>query len=696
MNKILLFFIVLIKLSFVQGQNYNPIISKKTMNIDTFFSNYIIEDNYRWLENTNSIEAKEWIDIQNSMAKKYLFKCTAKTHSFRAIENYSHTKNKIPHKKGDYFFTYGYYTDLGVAALFYRRDMNFPLELLVDPNYISSKDKIVLKNYFVSKDSKLLAYQFSRNGSDWGEVKVVSLNNGVHLDDYLTGLKFSNLAWEGNGFFYSTFEQTNKFGKTVGQKVFYHKIGTDQAEDKLIFRRRNNPLANFDFITTSDERYFILEEYNRQTHKTNIFYIDYATEQHNLKPLLTNSSSRVSIVDSHEGKFIGETFHQSNYGTIIEIDPDNPYKWKKIIPEFPEAILLDAIPFSDRIVAIFESKNHPVISVFDYSGNNLFDLAMPLASSISGFSGSGDDEDLYFSMKSYTIPSIVYKFNIKTFKKELMQKTTVNYDFTQIEYKEVNYMSDDSISISMILVYKKGLILDGANPTLLSTYGGFGVVNTPSFDPGIVFFVKKGGVYAFANVRGGGDKGKKWALAGRGTHKQSSFDDFIAAAEYLIEEKYTSPDKLAITGASNGGLVVAVAAIQRPDLFKAVVPVVAPFDMIRFEKFTVGSLHADEYGSVSDSIGFENIYGFSPLTNIKEDVNYPSMLVITSENDDRVPPFHSYKFVARMQSRSAQKNPILLKIEKQAGHYGASTWTDFLREESDLFGFVLYQLTKKE
>ena len=285
--------------------------------------------------------------------------------------------------------------------------------------------------------------------------------------------------------------------------------------------------------------------------------------------------------------------------------------------------------------------------------------------------------------------------NIKTYKMELTQKTTVNFDFKKIEYKEVEYPAKDSVMVPMILVYEKGLELNGEHPVILNAYGGFGVVPSPGFDPGIVWFVKQGGVFAFANIRGGGDKGHKWAEDGKGANKQNSFNDFIAAAEYLIKNKYTNPDKLAATGASHGGLVVAAAAVQRPDLFKAVVPEVAPLDMLRFEKFTGGHWYTDEFGTVEDSASFLNLLAYSPYHNISDSINYPAMLVATSENDDRVPPFNSYKFVARLQSRNAQKNPVLLRIEKKSGHNGASTYQSMLKEKADIYGFIMHELMKK-
>ena len=380
----------------------------------------------------------------------------------------------------------------------------------------------------------------------------------------------------------------------------------------------------------------------------------------------------------------------------MEIDPLNPLKWREIVPEYTESLLMDVIPFADRIVTVYQNDQHPIISVFDYAGNVLDNHKFPVGSSIKGFSGQSTDEELLYSFNSYTIPPVVYKFNIKTFKTELTEQTAVTFDWKTIEYKEVEYMNKDSLMVPMMLVYGKGMKPEGTNPTILEAYGGFGTVERPSFDPGIVYFIKHGGIYAFANIRGGGDKGKEWAKKGRGIYKQNSFYDFISAAEYLIKNKYTSPGKLASTGASNGGLVVAVAAIQRPDLFRAVVPVVAPLDMLRFEKFTVGTMHTNEYGTVKDSLSFTKLLDYSPYHNIKEGVNYPSMLVITSDHDDRVPPFHSYKFVAKLQSRSAQKNPVILKVEKNAGHNGASTLLTDVKEMADIYGFIMYELMKKE
>ncbi|WP_207432294.1 prolyl oligopeptidase family serine peptidase [Sabulibacter ruber] len=673
------------------AQEFEYPVSRKVEIADTYHEKYKVKDEYRWLEELNGPDVNVWLESQRKLSNKFLTKVEFKYNTLEMLNKFGYTRFDYPQKAGKYYFQYGTYNSLAVPALFYQSSLIDNPRVLVDPNYISKKENISIEGYALSKDSELLAYQFSRNGSDWAEVHVVSMKDAVQLKDHLVNVKFSNLAWKDNGFFYSTFKREDALGKTLGQKVYYHKVGTSQSEDKLIFERQN-PAIEFDFLTTSDERFFILKEKNEQAGKRNIFYIDYQAAQPTLKPLLTNLTYTVNILDARNGKFIAATGVDSNTGSVVEIDPANPLKWNTISPGFSKAVLLDATPLQDKLITVYQSNQRPIISVFSYEGKPLYNLEMPVGTSVGGFRGAAQDQELLFHYGSYTLPPVVYNFNVANFERKVFRQTTINFLTEGIEYKEVEFSGKDGTKIPMILVYEKGLKLDGKNPVILEAYGGFGVIEQPSFDPGVVYFIKKGGVYAFANIRGGGDLGADWARQGRGARKQNSFDDFISAAEYLIKSGYTSPSKLAITGASNGGLVVAAAAIQRPDLFKAVVPVVAPLDMIRFEKFTVGHWHTDEYGTVANNDGFLRLQGYSPYHNIKEEVNYPAMLIMTSENDERVPPFHSYKFAARLQSRKAQKNPILLRVTANAGHQGGVTRSSRFNEKAEKFGFIMQML----
>ncbi|WP_372753076.1 prolyl oligopeptidase family serine peptidase [Labilibaculum sp.] len=657
--------------------------------VDTFFSNYPLSDPYRNLENVRDETTLAWIEAENKLSKKYLHKASSQYSCKSSIDKYAYITGSHPVKKGKYYFSYKRRNDLAVPGLYLGTDpknIDYPI---VDPNYKKGGDKIDIMGYSVSKDSKNLAYAINRNGSDWREVYVVGLPSGTKQKDHLKGVKFSSMQWKNDGFFYSRYPDHGEFYATEGEEIFYHKLGDEQEKDQLIFKRKN-PSIQFSYQTTSNERYFILRE--ETSRYFNYFFIDYQAEKPYLRPLLMKQKSGLSIIDSQDGKLIAITGKDSNGGSVVFIDPYDPYNWKQIVPESGNGVLTDCIPKMDRLLLIYQSNQHPILKIFKYSGEEIYNLELPEASSIYGFYGEKEDVDLYFYLQQYTIPSIPYIFNTNTFKRELGERVNVTFSFQNYENVSISYPINDSVSIPMNLVYKKGLKLDGQNPCLLKTYGGFGSIASPNFDPGIVYFIEKGGVYAYANIRGGGDRGKAWMRAGRRLNKQNSIDDFNAAADYLIKKGYTCADKLAATGASHGGLIVAAAAIQHPELYKAVVPVVAPTDMIRFEQFTVGSLHMDEFGTVADSLDFVNLRSYSPLHNIKKEVNYPAMLVMTSENDDRVPPFHSYKFVAALQNRKAQSKPILLRVEEQAGHYGAINHSAAIKEKADMYGFIMKML----
>lgn len=660
--------------------------------IDTFFNDYFIHDDYRWLEDIRTDRVKEWIKDQNTLSRKYTRKASAKNNCLNMIDKYGTVLGGNASKRGKYYFFYARRNGHATPGLYLQETINGHEYCIVDPNFISSKDKVAIRGFSLSKNSEYLAYQFNRNGSDWCEINVIKLPSGNKFKDHLTGIKFSSIEWKGNGFFYSKYPKSDKFTEAIGEEIYYHKLGDEQAMDQLIFKRKD-PTIQFQYSVSSDEQFLFLREETK--HYFNYFYIDYFAKKPYLRPLLMKQRSGFGLLDSHNGKLIIRNLKKNNNGSIVEIDPAHPFKWREIIPEYQHGILLSTRIKSDRIICIYQSNQHPILKIFDFQGKQLYALEMPEGHSADGFYGEKDDENLLFGLSSYTIPHISYEFNTKNFERKPGEVVQITFNYKNFVTKSVTYFSTDSVEVPMNIVYKKGIKLEGNNPTLLKAYGGFGSVASPSFDPGLVYFLEKGGIFAYANIRGGGDLGKQWAYHGRHLYKQNSFDDFNAAAEYLIKEGYTNPKKLAATGASNGGLIVAASAIQRPNLYAAVVPVVGVLDMIRFEKFTVGAMHHDEFGTVTDSIDFVNLLSYSPLHNIKEDVNYPSMLIMTSENDERVPPFHSYKFVAQLQNRSVQTNPILLRVEKNAGHSGAINHLNKNKAKADMYGFILECLKDK-
>ena len=672
-----------------------PAIKKRSV-IDIFYDTSVV-DEFRDLEKPNSENTMKWVEQQNSLTKRTLRKAAMKCNSYVAIDKYAYAKYDNPIKRGDYYFTYAYHNSVSVPALFCQNSIRDNPSILVNPTFISSTDNILLEGFSVSKDSKLLAYQFRRNGSDWVEIKIINIKTGIHKNDHLKNVKFSNISWKNDGFYYSIFPKQG-LEKTSGQEIYYHKIDTDQNQDKLIFKRPNNPEAFFSVSTTSDERFLIITETNNKRGIVNIFYIDFNSPQQAIKPLLTRLSNNedFNILDNNGDELIATSFKGANNGMIIKLNPSNPMEWRTIVPEYETALLLSVKLLEDKIIAIYQSNGKQLITFFDYKGNILHSIQLPFGYSVGGFKGEKQDKKLLFSYSGYTQPAVVYVLDTKTFKTNPLRATVVNFNYTDFETKNLEYESFDGTKVSLFLIFKKGINLTNQNPVLLKAYGGFGLIETPSFDPGIVHFLYKGGVFAFANIRGGGDNGIDWALQGRGDKKQNSFDDFIAAAEFLINNNYTNPEKLAITGASNGGLVVGVAMTQRPELFKVAVPVVAPLDMIRFNKYTVGHYWEQEYGSINDSVEFFNLLSYSPLHNISNTINYPATMIMTSENDDRVPPLHSYKFAAKLQNRNAQKNPILLRVEKGAGHYGATrNLKSQIKEEADFYDFILYHLLDK-
>ena len=693
MKKLLVAFVLIILFFDVYSQDYEPIPAKRIVEADTFHQKYIIKDPYRWMETDPYDMLEDWVDDQNKQAEKYLKKVARKIKSENPIKSYNVSKRKCGYKPQEYYFKYGYYHRAGLPALFYRHKSDKNYSLIVNFNKMFSRKHKSLKGYSVSPDNKYLVYQYGTDGTDWAEAKVVVLETNTHLKDHLENLKFSPIVWMDDGFLYTVYHQDDKYGKTKRPQLYYHKIGTKQEEDKLLFERKNNPYVQFSFQSLSNNRYIILSENDEQKGIYNYFYIDTESNIDVFRPLLMNLTEPLNFAGIHNEHFIIVSYRNNNTGNIVSIDPKNPYQWNEIMPAYPDAVVLRVVPLKDKLLSIYRAGNHPLMMISDYKGKILYKIDLPIASSVTNLLTKYKEEPLlYFMVEGHTLPAIGYKLNLNTFDRELTSKTKIGFDHDSISYEEVYCPGNDSVDVPITLVYQRDLQDGEPSPLLLKTYGGFGSIASPSFDPGLVHFIKKGGIFAYAKIRGGGDRGRQWHLGGSGDNKSKSISDFINAASYLIDEGYTIPEKLAAAGASNGGLVVASAIVQRPGLFNVAVIGAAPLDILRMEEYTVGVYHRDEYGTVEDSTSFLNMKAYSPYHNIDESKSYPNILLITGENDDRVPPFHSYKFTAKLQEVENQKNPVLLRVLERSGHYGSAKMNTAYESYVHQMDFILYHL----
>lgn len=690
-----LFFLLTISFqSSAQGLEYPLTASDPTVK-DTLFDK-IIYDEYRWLEGMETPQVKDWIKEQNALTNKELKKYERKVSTESELLKYLYSVAEAPAKDGKYYISLYINGNIGNPSIFIRSSLTENPQLLVDPNFISLKDQIRIVSFEVSNDSKFLAYSFSRNGGDFEEVNVVSIKTGFHKSDHLKDVKGSKLVWRGDGFYYSKMPN-NGFDVSLGQEVYYHQLGTEQAEDKLIFKRSKSPKNLFNYIVSNDERYFILSEYDETNHEYNYFYIDFQSEIKSLRPFLLKlkGNESLSFLEVKGNDLIAFSYKDAPNGMIVKLGLDSSYTWKVIIPALKEGLLQNVKLLKEHIVCQYRFNNKEFVTIYNWEGKELVTYTMPFGFSVSKIEGEWSDKELLLSYEGYTQPAAVIRLLLDSLEFIPWQSTDVYFDYKVFEGKEIKVKASDGTSIPVYLFYKKGIDLKGNNPLLLKTYGGFGVYERPNFDPGIVYLLDQNIVYAFADVRGGGNQGLQYGRSGRGFNKPNSFQDFIETAQFLVDSHYTSPEKLAITGGSNGGLMVGVAMTKRPDLFKAAIPIVGPMDMLHYEKFSVGKLLESEYGSVSTPKGLASLMSFDPLSNIKDDVNYPSTLIMTSENDERVPPCHSYKFAAKLQNRASQINPILLRVERKAGHFGANKgWYSYLDEMSDMFDFIIGQIKK--
>lgn len=655
-----------------------------------------IADPYRWLEDDKSDETAAWVEAQNKVTFGYLeqipFRESIKN---RLTEIWDYPKYSVTFKKGNRYF---YFKNEGMqnqSVLYVQESLEDEPRLLLDPNTLSEDGTVSLTNYDVSKDGKYLAYGISRGGSDWNEFYVMEIDSRKMLDDHLKWIKFSGIAWQGDGFYYSRYDEptgSELSSKNEFHKVFYHKINTPQSEDVLVYENKNFPLRNYAADVTDDERFLIIYE-SESTSGNSLYFKDLAKPNSTFEAIVENFDNDYSVVDDHDGKLFVMTNYNAPKYQLIEIDPANKEasSWKTILPEQNE--VLDGVSMvGGKFVARYMKDAYSQAFIYDLTGNKVGDLNLPGIGTMAGFNGQKDDNIAFYGFTSFTYPTTIYKYDISSNESTVYRAPEIDIDPAAYETKQVFYESKDGTKVPMFIVHKRGIRMDGKNPTLLYGYGGFNVSLTPGFSATRFILLEQGGIFAMANLRGGGEYGKEWHESGTKERKQNVFDDFIAAAEYLIANSYTSSDYLAIQGGSNGGLLVGAVMTQRPDLFKVALPAVGVLDMLRYHFFTIGWAWATDYGKSDVAEEFAYLIKYSPLHNLKFGTCYPATLITTADHDDRVVPAHSFKFAASLQEHQGCNNPTLIRIETKAGHGAGKPTSKIIEEYADIYSFIFFNM----
>ena len=670
--------------------------TQKVDTVDTYFG-VKVADPYRWLEDDRSAETKAWVEAQNKVTQDYLNKIPFREGiKNKLTELWNYEKFSAPFKEGGYTYFYKNNGLQNQSVLFRQKEGGEP-EVFLDPNKFSKDATTSLAGIEFTKDGSMAAYQLSEGGSDWRKVVVLQTADLKQVGDTLIDVKFSGLAWKGNeGFYYSSYDKPKKgsqlSGLTQYHKLYYHKLGTKQSEDQLIFGGDATPRRYIGAYLTEDQRYLVITAANATT--GNELYIqDLTVPNSKIVPVVANMEQEHSIIDNVGSKlYIYTNLKAPNY-RIVTVDATNPgvENWKDLIPETEN--VLNVGTAGGKIFASYLKDATSMVQQYNMEGNLERTIELPGVGSASGFGGKKTDQEIYYSFTSYIYPSTIFKYDIASGKSTLYKKSGVRFNPEDFESKQVFYTSKDGTKVPMIITYKKGTVLNGKNPTLLYGYGGFSVSLTPAFSTSNIILLEQGGIYAVPNLRGGGEYGEKWHLAGTKMNKQNVFDDFIAAAEYLIANKYTSKEHLAISGGSNGGLLVGAAMTQRPDLFKVAFPAVGVMDMLRYNKFTAGAGWAYDYGTAQDSKEmFEYLKKYSPVHALKPGTKYPATMVTTADHDDRVVPAHSFKFAATLQENLAGSAPGLIRIETNAGHGAGKPTSKIIEEAADKWAFMLYNM----
>jgi len=668
--------------------------TKKGETVDVYFGTKV-SDPYRWLEDDKSAETGAWVKAENEVTYGYLDKIPFRNELKARMEKlWNYEKIGAPSKEGKYTY-YSKNNGLQNQSVIYRKDQNGKEEVFLDPNTFSKDGTTSLGGLDFSKDGNKAAYAISEGGSDWRKVIIIDAVSKKVLEDTLVDVKFSGISWYKNeGFYYSSYEKpkgSELSAKTDQHKLYFHKLGTSQKEDKVIFGADQKRRYVSGYVT-QDDHYLILTAAN-STYGNELYIKDLTKPNSPIVTIIDNFNSSYSIIENEGSKLFIETDFNAPNGRVVTVDAANPKveNWKDFIKETEN--VLSPTTGGGYFFANYTKDAVSLVKQYDYSGKLVREIKLPAVGTASGFGGKKDEKTLYYSFTNYTTPGSIYSFEPKSGKSEVYQKPKVDFKSDDYESKQVFYTSKDGTKVPMIITYKKGTKLDGKNPTILYAYGGFNISLTPSFSIANAVWMENGGVYAVANLRGGGEYGKKWHDAGTKLQKQNVFDDFIAAAEYLIAQKYTSSDYLAIRGGSNGGLLVGATMTQRPDLMKVALPAVGVMDMLRYNAFTAGAGWAFDYGTAQDNKEmFEYLKGYSPVHNVKKGTKYPATMVTTGDHDDRVVPAHSFKFASELQEKQAGDNPVLIRIDVKAGHGAGKSVAASIQENVDIQAFTLYNM----
>lgn len=659
-----------------------------------------VEDPYRWLEDTESDETAAWVKAQNGVTFCYLESIAArkKIHA-RLTSLWNYERFAQPVKYGERYF-YSHNNGLqNQSVLYTSKSLEATREMLLDPNNLREDGTVSLSGWVPSDDGKHLAYGLAASGSDWNTWIVRDVASGKDTEDKLEWVKFSSVSWtkDGAGFFYSRFDEPKEGQEYSGvnyyQKLYYHRLGTSQSKDQLIYERKDEKEWGFSGIVSDDGDYLVIIVSRGTEDKKLVFYAELSegkvSEQISIRELVTKFEWDYDFLGNDGSVFYFYTDNQSPKGRVIAVDTKkaSPEQWKIIVPESAESIQSVSLLESRLFVNCLQDATS-VVRRYKLDGTREEDLKLPGLGTVVGFGGKRKSKETFYSFTNYITPPTIYRLDLTNGRSDVWRSPKIDYDPTQFVTERVFYKSKDGTRIPMILSYMKGLKKDGDNPTMLYAYGGFNISLTPTFSASNIAWMEMGGIYAVANLRGGGEYGREWHEAGMLSHKQNVFDDFISAAEHLIAEKYTQPKRLAISGRSNGGLLVGAAMTQRPELFAVALPGVGVMDMLRFHKFTIGWAWVNEFGSSDDPDQFKNLIGYSPLHNLKSGVHYPATLVTTADHDDRVVPGHSFKFAAQLQAVQSGPAPTLIRIETRAGHGAGTPITKLIDAAADSWAFV--------